>query len=325
LEPSRARSIAFSFVDNGLAERDDTGETCNAPGFFPAQRLSDIHEYSSGRGRRGILGDADDDIALHRYRTLVNTIDDGIYQVDTDGRFVAVNDVIVEATGYTRDELLGEHVSLVLADSDIERIEREISSQIGAPNEDDIATFDITVRTVDGDTIPYELRINLLLEDGTFRGSIGVARNRTEEQRRQESLASAVESYDSITSIIDKADIGVCILDENCEITWADETIEQYFAIDHERLVGRNNRTVIDDTLKHRFADADRSFAETVLSSYDDDHYVDRLECRVVDDGTDLEDRWLRYQSKPIESGSSPAAGSNFTTILPIRSSPRRT
>jgi PAS domain S-box-containing protein len=247
-------------------------------------------------------GDADDDIALHRYRTLVNTIDDGIYQVDTDGRFVAVNDVIVEATGYTRDELLGEHVSLVLADSDIERIEREISSQIGAPNEDDIATFDITVRTVDGDTIPYELRINLLLEDGTFRGSIGVARNRTEEQRRQESLASAVESYDSITSIIDKADIGVCILDENCEITWADETIEQYFAIDHERLVGRNNRTVIDDTLKHRFADAD-SFAETVLSSYDDDHYVDRLECRVVDDGTDLEDRWLRYQSKPIESG----------------------
>ncbi|MFB1064250.1 PAS domain S-box protein [Natrinema sp. H-ect4] len=248
-------------------------------------------------------GDADDDdVALHRYRTLVNTIDDGIYQVDTDGRFVAVNDVIVEATGYTRDELLGEHVSLVLADSDIERIEREISSQIGAPNEDDIATFDITVRTVDGDTIPYELRINLLLEDGTFRGSIGVARNRTEEQRRQESLASAVESYDSITSIIDKADIGVCILDENCEIAWADETIEQYFALDHERLVGRNNRTVIDETLKHRFADAD-SFAETVLSSYDDDHYVDRLECRVVDDGTDLEDRWLRYQSKPIESG----------------------
>ncbi|PGF15246.1 PAS domain-containing sensor histidine kinase [Natrinema sp. CBA1119] len=247
-------------------------------------------------------GDADDDVALHRYRTLVNTIDDGIYQVDTDGRFVAVNDVIVEATGYTRDELLGEHVSLVLADSDIERIEREISSRIDAPNDDDIATFDITVRTVDGDTIPYELRINLLLEDGTFRGSIGVARNRTEEQCRQESLASAVESYDSITSIIDKADIGVCILDENCEITWADETIEQYFALDHERLIGRNNRTVIDETLKHRFADAD-SFAETVLSSYDDDHYVDRLECRVVDDGTDLEDRWLRYQSKPIESG----------------------
>ncbi|MFC6767939.1 PAS domain-containing sensor histidine kinase [Natrinema soli] len=247
-------------------------------------------------------GDADDDVALHRYRTLVNTIDDGIYQLDTDGRFVAVNDIIVEATGYTRDELLGEHVSLVLADGDIERIEREISSQIGAPDEDDIATFDIVVRTADGDAIPYELRINLLVKDGEFRGSIGVARNRTEEQRRQESLASAVKSYDSITSVIDKADIGVCILDENCEVTWVDETIGQYFALDHERLIGRNNRTVIDETLKHRFADSD-SFAETVLSSYDDDRYVDRLECRVTGDGTDLEDRWLKYQSKPIESG----------------------
>ncbi|WP_226040675.1 PAS domain S-box protein [Natrinema sp. DC36] len=247
-------------------------------------------------------GDADDDVALHRYRTLVNTIDDGIYQLDTDGRFVAVNDIIVEATGYTRDELLGEHVSLVLGDDDVERIKREIASQIRASGEDDIATFDIVVRTADGDAIPYELRINLLVKDGEFRGSIGVARNRTEEQRRQESLASAVKSYDSITSIIDKADIGVCILDENCEITWADETIEQYFALDHERLVGRDNRTVIDETLKHRFADPD-SFAETILSSYDDDRYVNRLECRVTGDGTDLEDRWLRYQSKLIESG----------------------
>ncbi|QLK25872.1 PAS domain S-box protein [Natrinema zhouii] len=248
-------------------------------------------------------GDADDDVALHRYQTLVNTIDDGIYQLDTDGHFVAVNDVIVEATGYTRDELIGEHVSLVLTDADIDRIERGIASGIDASDEDDgIATFDITVRTAGGDEIPYELRVNLLVADGELRGTIGVARDRSEEQRRQETLTSAVESYDSITSILDKADIGVCVTDEDGEIAWADETIDRYFDLDPTALIGQRSRAVVADALKYRFAEPD-SFAATVLSAYDDGRYVDRFECRVTGDGGNREERWLRYQSKPIESG----------------------
>ncbi|QCW05019.1 PAS domain S-box protein [Natrinema pallidum] len=55
-------------------------------------------------------------------------MDDGLYQLDADGRFVAVNDVIVETTGYTRDDLLGERVSLVLADADVRRTKRELES-----------------------------------------------------------------------------------------------------------------------------------------------------------------------------------------------------
>ncbi|WP_222919781.1 PAS domain S-box protein [Natrinema sp. SYSU A 869] len=247
-------------------------------------------------------GDVDDDVALNRYRTLVNTIDDGIYQLDADGHFVAVNDVIVETTGYTREQLLGEHISLVLGDDDIDRIKREVASQIEANDDDDIATFDLAVRTVDDDTIPCELRVNLLVEDGEFQGTIGVARDRSEKHRRQDTLTSAVASYESITSIIDEADIGVVVLDEEYEIEWADETIERYFDLDRAALIGRNNHTVVDDDLKHRFADPG-SFAATVLSSYDDDRYVDHFECRVVGDGDDYEDRWLRYQSKSIESG----------------------
>ncbi|WP_226481377.1 PAS domain-containing sensor histidine kinase [Natrinema amylolyticum] len=255
----------------------------------------------AGANDGSFWGDADDEVALDRYRTLVNTIDDAIYQLDADGRFVAVNDVIVEETGYTREQLLGEHVSIVLGDGDVDRIEREIASQIEA-NDDDVATFELAVRTADGDAIPCELRVNLLLEDGEFRGTIGVARDRSEKHRRQDTLASAVASYESVTSIIDEADIGVVVLDEGCEIEWVDETIERYFDLDRAALIGRNNRRVVDDALKDRFADPD-SFAATVLSSYDDGRYVDRFECRVVGDGDDREDRWLRYQSKPIESG----------------------
>ncbi|QCS43453.1 PAS domain S-box protein [Natrinema versiforme] len=254
----------------------------------------------AGASDGAFWGDADDDIALQRYRTLVNTIDDAIYQLDVDGRFVAVNDVIVEETGYPREELLGEHVSILLDDADTDRIEREIASQIDARN-DDIATFELAIRTADGDVIPCELRVNLLIEDGEFQGTIGVARDRSAEQRQQETLASAVASYESITSVIDTADIGVFVLDEAEEIAWVDETVEQYFALDREALIGRNGRDFIEDTLEHRIADPD-SFAETVVSTYDEERYIDRLECRVAADG-DRDERWLSYQSKPIESG----------------------
>ncbi|WP_090622132.1 PAS domain-containing sensor histidine kinase [Natrinema salaciae] len=254
----------------------------------------------AGANDGAFWGDADDDVALDRYRTLVNTIDDGIYQLDADGRFVAVNDVIVEATGYSRDDLLGEHVSFVVDDADAGRIERELANRIDA--NDDVATFELAVRTADGETIPFEARINLLMEDGEFRGSIGVARDRSEKRYRRETLASAA-SYESITSIIDNADIGVMVLDESFEIEWADATIEQYFGLDRSALIGRSHREVVDDTLKNRFDDPE-SFAETVLSAYDDDRDVDRFECHVVAPSSDLEDRWVKYQSKPIESGT---------------------
>jgi len=52
-------------------------------------------------------GDVDDDVALRRFRSLVSTIDEGVYQLDPDGYFVAVNDRLIQATGYPREQLLG--------------------------------------------------------------------------------------------------------------------------------------------------------------------------------------------------------------------------
>ncbi|WP_126664286.1 PAS domain S-box protein [Haloterrigena salifodinae] len=118
-------------------------------------------------GADGLFWGNIDDVVLRRYRTLVSTVDDGVYQLDPEGYFVAVNDVIVETTGYSREELVGEHVSLVLADADIERIEGAIDGQLDAEDAD-IATFELGVQTADGSAVPCELRLNLLLEEDEF-------------------------------------------------------------------------------------------------------------------------------------------------------------
>ncbi|WP_207592353.1 PAS domain S-box protein [Halomontanus rarus] len=264
-------------------------------------------------------GDVDDSVALKRYRTLVTTIDDGIYQLDADGRFVAVNDAVVETTGYTREELLGEHASLVL-EADGECIDRTLL-ETSETEADDVTTLERTIHTADGRTVPCELRLAPVAGDteDESRGTIGIARVRPEttsdtrevgqDRDRDRDRDSDQDrnggrdrtSYESITTVLDEADIGVVVLDEALEVAWIDETSEEMLGLDHETVVGRDNRTVIEETLKGRFADPE-AFAETVLSTYEDGGYIDRFECRVTEN-EGLDDRWLEYQSKPIESG----------------------
>ncbi|NHN47555.1 PAS domain S-box protein [Halostella sp. JP-L12] len=252
----------------------------------------------SGSTAGDFWDDPDDDVALGRYRALVDTIDDGVYQLDADGHFVAVNDAVVEMTGYERDELLGEHVSLLLADADVDQIERDIAEHVAEGVE--LATFELAIRTAEGEPMPCELRINPLVDGGEFEGSIGVARELVDTDQQLKTLGSARTSYKSVTNVLDEANIGVVVLDDAHEIRWIDETIEEYLGLEYDAVVGRDKRAVIDETLKEKFA-APESFARTVLTSYEDGSYVDRLECRIAAD--DLEERWLEYQSKPIESG----------------------
>ncbi|MXV64578.1 PAS domain S-box protein [Natronorubrum sp. JWXQ-INN-674] len=244
--------------------------------------------------------DDGDEVVHRRYRTLVETLEDGVYQLDTDGCFVAVNDVILELTGYDRETLLGAHVSVVVSDADCDRLERRIRTRLESDADGD-ATYDLAIETVDGERVPCELQFSLLVADDEFVGTVGVVRTIDGRDRRHEQLASVWETYESITSVIDEADVGVFVLDETFDVAWIDETIERYFGVDRSEIVGRDKQTVIEETIQDRFADPE-AFAETVVATYDDNTYVEQFECRITS-GEGREERWLEHRSKPIESG----------------------
>ena len=248
----------------------------------------------------GFWTDADGEQAIDRYQMLVNGVDDGIYQLDTEGRFVAVNDFVLETTGYEREDLLGEHVSAVVAEPDVEHLEREIQARLEAGDDTD-STFTLAIETGDGDRIPCELRFSLLVDGGEFEGTVGVVRTIDGRERTNDQLPSIWETYESISSVIDEADVGVFVLDEEFRVVWIDETIEEYFGLDRGAVIGRDKRTLIGKTISDKFEDPE-TFEETVLATYDDNTYVERFECRITP-GPDREGRWLEHRSKPIASG----------------------
>lgn len=152
------------------------------------------------------------DRRFNHYRSIVQAMGDGVYMLDTNGYMTAVNDTLVDISGYERDELLGRHVSVLLAAEDVRRGTRLIKDLLDGS--DDVGQLQAILHTADGRTIPCEARIGLLVHDDVFRGTVGVFRSIEEhehvkkelrdEKRRIEELhevASEMETCQTTTDI----------------------------------------------------------------------------------------------------------------------------
>ncbi|WP_276299638.1 PAS domain S-box protein [Halorussus lipolyticus] len=252
------------------------------------------------RARSGAAfwADADDAEALERYRTLVNAIDDGIYQLDPDGRFVAVNDVITETTGYDREELVGSHVSMLLDAEAVSAIEREIERRLSDAS-DKPETFEFSVRTADGDRVPCELRLNLLVSGGEFRGSIGVVRDVSDRKRTERTLTERerqlARESDLNDRILEASPVGIVVVDSDREVVRVNERGRRLLGISEDERDGFSpaDRPTYDEEGRPIPPDeypSARAF-ETGEAVYDRTLQIER---------PDGERRWLSVNAVPI-------------------------
>ena len=138
---------------------------------------------------------------LQRYERLVETVGDGMYALDSDGHLMTVNHGLMAMTGYTREGLLGEHISIIMDDEDVRRGREKIRDLL----DDDAETsaMEMGVHTKDGRTIPCENQIALLTDDdGEFRGTVGVVRDITERKKREQELERQNERLEAFAEIV---------------------------------------------------------------------------------------------------------------------------
>ncbi|OIB58819.1 PAS domain-containing sensor histidine kinase [Natrialba sp. SSL1] len=237
---------------------------------------------------------------LNHSQTLLNNVSEGIFQLDAEERFVAVNEFLTETTGYTRDALHGEHISVLIDDVDSKRLEQEIRARVDAGTDPETA-FNLTVETSSGDRIPCALRFNLLVDDGSLTGIAGIIRPIETNESANDHSPSVWGTHEPISSVIDEADIGVFVLDDQFDVVWVNEAIEEYFGLNRSDVIGRDKETLIRKRIRDRLVDPE-AFAETVLATYDDNTYVEQFECQ-ISPAHDREARWLEHRSRPIESG----------------------
>lgn len=126
-----------------------------------------MRNLASSTSDGSFFEDADESLARHRYQTLLNRVADGIYQLSSDYRFVAVNDAFAATTGYQRSELLGKHVSSLFETDDVKRIVDAVVNQRDS-------SVELSVLTASGDRIACVATISQLSTETEFQGSLGV-------------------------------------------------------------------------------------------------------------------------------------------------------
>ncbi len=122
--------------------------------------------------------------------------------------------------------------------------------------------------------------------------------------KTQKALDLSQQRYESITEdVMDNSDVAMFILDSDFNIAWINRAVEDYFGVDKENMIGKDKEKLVKEKIKHRFEKPDR-FEEKVISTYKNNDYIEDFDCHVLSDNkNEIEERWLRHWSKPIETG----------------------
>jgi PAS domain S-box-containing protein len=118
-----------------------------------------------------------------KHRMLVDKMNDGLGVIDKDGTITLVNNKLCEMFGYSRDELLGSCVTLLLNEANKEVIKEQLAIRRKGGREH----YEIEFRRKDGDGIPTIVSPEPIFDDdGNFIGSFAVITDITKRKRDEE-------------------------------------------------------------------------------------------------------------------------------------------
>jgi len=196
---------------------------------------------------------------LERTETIIEATGDAVYMLDPEGHFTFVNEALEELVGYEVDELLGEHVSTVMRESDVEVGNALIGRLLSNDRTREI--FEIEAQPAEGEPVPLEVHLAVLEdEEGMLEASVGVARNISDRKARERQLERENERLEEFAGIIahdlrnplNVADGNVQLATEECQsehLETAASAHQRMFEIIEDTLtLARGGKTVGETT-----------------------------------------------------------------------------
>jgi len=205
------------------------------------------------RGRRAALGNFMDITGRKRaeealrhneekYRLMIETIQDGYFEVDLNGKYTFVNDVICRQLQYSREELIGsdnrKHQNEANAKKTYQAFLDAYST--GKP----VPALELEVIRKDGSTQIVEVSISLIRDtEGQPIGFRGISRDITE---RKQAAQAVLESEALQRRLMEALPIGLIVVDpETRVIDHANATAAVMFGATVDQIVGHRCHTFL--------------------------------------------------------------------------------
>ncbi|MCK4814715.1 PAS domain S-box protein, partial [bacterium] len=181
-----------------------------------------------------------------KYRTLVETIEEGIGNVDEEENFLFVNQATANIFGYSKEEMIGKNLKELTAPEDFKRVLYQTSIRKSGKS----SRYELSIIKKDGEYRVITVTATPIFgDDGKYRGSFGIFHDITERNRAEEALRESEEKYRLVTENI--TDI-VSMCDENANFVYISPSCQTILGFDPESLIGLPIYTLIHpDNLPH--------------------------------------------------------------------------
>lgn len=169
-----------------------------------------------------------------KYRTILEEMQDGYFEVDLGGNFTFINDAICRQLGYSREELIGMNNRTITAKDDIENVYQVFNQvyQEGRP----IRDFTFKIVRKDGSVGQGELAVfPLRNEKGDIIGFRGIGRDVAERLLMIEALRRSEERY---RTVLDEMEEAYYELDLAGNLTFFNDALIRKVSRSREELMG---------------------------------------------------------------------------------------
>jgi two-component system cell cycle sensor histidine kinase/response regulator CckA len=177
--------------------RDDSGE---AKGFYGISR--DVTEQKEAEKA---LRESEE-----KYRNILETMEEGYYQVDLAGNCTFFNEALCRNLGYSGDELMGMNYREYMPPETVNEIYAIYNEvyRTGAPAK----VFDYDLKRKDGSLRTHAISVSLLRNaSGEPIGFRGISRDRTEQKEAEKALRESEEKY---RLLVENAHEGIYIVQD---------------------------------------------------------------------------------------------------------------
>jgi PAS domain S-box-containing protein len=173
-----------------------------------------------------------------RYRTMLEEMEEGYYEVDAAGNFTFVNDAMSRILGYSRDELIGMNYKIYTPKEDVNPI-LQAYNRVYRTGES-LKWFPMPEIKKDGTRIFAEDSVfPLWNEKGETIGFRGISRDITERRQAEEALKQSEQKY---RTILEEMGDGYFETDVAGNFTFVNDAMIRLLGYSKEEIIGTNFR-----------------------------------------------------------------------------------
>jgi len=173
---------------------------------------------------------------IEQFEIIFNTVQAGINVVDTNGIILYVNDAYCRMNRYSKQELIGKSLAMILPDQDpkrgLEQYKKIINKEIEKPTT--VESFNIRR---DGTSFPVLISWNYLVKEGELHGMVTVIQDTTEIKKIKNALEHSKEEIKQLRSTLRKREYLEYIMGDSPQIKEVHKAVENVAKTDFSVII----------------------------------------------------------------------------------------